>query len=131
MSSSLLPEQFADLEPFVADWALPTELARRAKRLASSMEQLQAFYDAMLARGEEILRHLDAVDRAGQRDALPAESRRLLYLMFSLCEVSPAVEIFKQPTVIDGFDVNRFVPDHDREEWKRLRGRRPGGSRWS
>ena len=33
----VLPAEFADLEPF-SDWCLPTEAARYAKRLASSME---------------------------------------------------------------------------------------------
>ena len=36
----LLPEEFADLERF-ADWILPTEPERYAKRLASSMEEMQ------------------------------------------------------------------------------------------
>ena len=43
--TSQLPPDFADLEPF-ADWALPTEAERYAKRLASTMAELQAFYDA-------------------------------------------------------------------------------------
>ncbi len=40
-----LPPDFADLEPW-ADWALPTEPERYAKRLASPFGELQAFYDA-------------------------------------------------------------------------------------
>ena len=40
-----LPAEFADLEPF-SDWILETERERYAKRLASTMEELQAFYDA-------------------------------------------------------------------------------------
>ena len=50
-----LPPAFADLEPFT-QWALPTEHERFAKRLASSMDELQAFYDAALPRLD------DAVD---------------------------------------------------------------------
>ena len=44
-----LPADFADLEPF-AEWAIPTERARYAKRLSSTMDELQAFYDAALPR---------------------------------------------------------------------------------
>jgi hypothetical protein len=40
-----LPAEFASLEPH-RDWILVTERERYAKRLASSMEQMQAFYDA-------------------------------------------------------------------------------------
>ena len=36
--TTLLPADFADLEPY-ADWALPTEGARYAKRLDSSMDE--------------------------------------------------------------------------------------------
>ncbi len=42
-----LPPAFADLEPYAA-WSLPTERERFAKRLASSMEELESFYDAAL-----------------------------------------------------------------------------------
>ena len=50
-----LPPEFADLEPF-ADWALPTERERYAKRLSSTMDELQAFYDAALPRLEDAAR---------------------------------------------------------------------------
>jgi hypothetical protein len=49
--AAILPADFADLEPF-ADWAIPTEKARYAKRMASSMPELQAFYDAAFPRLE-------------------------------------------------------------------------------
>ena len=49
-----LPADFEDLEPF-ADWALLSESDRYAKRLASTMDELQAFYDAALGAGAESL----------------------------------------------------------------------------
>ncbi len=49
---SVLPADFADLEPFAA-FALETEAERYAKRLASSMDELQAFYDAAFPRLED------------------------------------------------------------------------------
>lgn len=45
----LLPEEFADLERF-SDWILPTEPERYAKRLASTMEEMQDLYDVGMAR---------------------------------------------------------------------------------
>ena len=43
---------------------------------------------------------------------MPADAQRLLHLTFSLAEVSTAVELFKQPSVVDGYDARRFVPVH-------------------
>src|SRR5207302_9519159 len=51
VAMATLPADFSDLEPF-ADWAIPTERARYAKRLASTMDELQTFYDAALPRLE-------------------------------------------------------------------------------
>ena len=53
-----LPEPFQALEPFRA-WALATERERRAKRLSSSMEEIQAFYDALFPQLEAVVAYLD------------------------------------------------------------------------
>ncbi len=55
-----LPAEFADLEPF-ADWSLATEAERYAKRLSSTMDELQAFYDAAFPRLEEAAAYLDTI----------------------------------------------------------------------
>lgn len=124
MSHRLLPETFMDLAPFVERWALPTEKARNRKRLASTMEEIQALYDAMVSRGASILEYFDNLERSGvAKSGLPEEGRNLLYLMFALAEVAPAVEVFKQPSVIDGFDSTRFVPDHESEDWMKMQQR--------
>ena len=44
MSSGLMPEEFRDLEPFVA-WSLPSERERIAKRLATPMDEIIEFHD--------------------------------------------------------------------------------------
>ena len=62
------PAAFADLEPF-ADWALETERERYAKRLSSSMDALQAFYDAVFPR-------LEADDGLPGRLRAPGPPRR-------------------------------------------------------
>lgn len=54
----MLPTEFADLEPF-AQWCLPTEPERYAKRLSSSMTEMKAFYDAITPRAEEALTYCD------------------------------------------------------------------------
>ena len=91
-----LPADFADLEPF-ADWALATEAERYAKRLSSTMDELQAFYDAAFPRLEDILAHLDALDF----NALPDDATRLLWLSYSLVNASFPVEVWRQPRVPD------------------------------
>ncbi|HZU78500.1 MAG TPA: hypothetical protein VE991_01180 [Acidimicrobiales bacterium] len=93
---SVLPAEFADLEPF-ADWSLRTEAERYAKRLSSTMDELQTFYDAASPRLEAILEYLDALELRG----LPDEATRLLWLSYSLVNVSFPVEVWRQPRVPD------------------------------
>lgn len=108
VSKSLLPTQFQELEQWIA-WSLATEQERSAKRQASTMKDIKAFYDAMLARMEEVLPYLDQFSV----DALPEDATRLFYLMLSLAEVAPAVEQFGQPSVVDGYEAKRFVVQHN------------------
>ena len=91
-----LPPEFADLEPF-ADWCLPSEGERYAKRLASSMDEIQTFYDAALPRLEDAIEHCDRHELA----ALPEDVERLLWLCYSLINVSFPIEVWRQPRVPD------------------------------
>ena len=93
---AVLPADFADLEPF-ADWSLETEAERYAKRLASSMEELQAFYDAAFPRLDDACAHLDGFELT----ALPEAETRLLWLMYSLVNASFPVEVWRQARVPD------------------------------
>ncbi len=92
----VLPAEFADLEPF-ADWAIPTERARYAKRLSSTMEQLQTFYDAAFARLESGASYLERFEMGN----LPEDAKHLLWLFCSLVTVSFPVEVWHQPRVPD------------------------------
>ena len=92
----VLPAEFADLEPF-AGWCLRTEAERYAKRLASSMDEMQTFYDAAFPRLEQILVYLDGLPL----DDLPDDARHLLDLSYSLVNVSFPVEVWRQPRVPD------------------------------
>ena len=91
-----LPTDFADLEPF-ADWAIPTERARYDKRVASTMDELQAFYDTAFPRMEEAMAYLDQYPL----DALPDDAKRLLWLYCALITASFPVEVWRQPRVPD------------------------------
>ena len=91
-----LPAAFSELEPY-ADWALPTERERYAKRIASSMDELQGFYDAAFPRLEDATTYLEQYGM----DDLPEEAQRLLRLYCALVTVSFPVEVWRQPRVPD------------------------------
>ena len=93
---STLPAQFSELEPF-ADWAVPTERARYAKRISSTMQELQAFYDAAFPRIDEALSYLEQFPM----DTIPDDAKHLLWLYSALMTASFPVEVWRQPRVPD------------------------------
>jgi hypothetical protein len=94
---TMLPEQFSDLEPFAETWCLRTESERYGKRLASTMDEMQTFYDAAYARLSDALDYLDQYSL----DSLPDDALHLLWLCYSLVQVSFPVEVWRQPRVPD------------------------------
>ena len=97
MADPLLPPEFSDLEPWVADWCLDSEPERYAKRLSSTMGEIQAFYDAIYPRAEDAIVYLEQFPL----DELPEDAFRLLKLLYSLIVMSFPVEIWKQPYIPD------------------------------
>jgi hypothetical protein len=97
MTDRLLPEQFSDLEPFAATWCLPTERQRFAQRMASTLDEMQAFYDALMPRAEDAIMYCDGFPL----DAMPEDAQRLLQLLYSLIMVSFPVEAWRQPRIPD------------------------------
>lgn len=97
MHDAMLPAEFADLEPFVRAWCLDSEPERYAKRLSSTMAEIQAFYDAIMPRAEDAIRHLERFPL----DELPEDAFRLLKLLYSLIVISFPVEIWRQPQIPD------------------------------
>ena len=92
-----LPRGFEDLEPYVDDWARPTRAERYAMRLSKSIDELEAFYDAVAPHAEAAVTYLDGLDLAH----LPDDATRLLHLLYSFILVSYAVNVFKQPRIPD------------------------------
>lgn len=95
-TASGLPAAFADLEPF-AGWIIETQDARYDRRLASSMDEMQAFYDAMFARLPDIIEYCNQFPV----DDLPDPARTLMLLTFSLVQISFPVEAWRQARVPD------------------------------
>jgi hypothetical protein len=96
-ASKALPSEFAELDRF-SSWILETERERYAKRLASTMEELQEFYDAAFPLLEAANKYLEQFPLQG---GLPGKERNLLLLMMSLVLVSFPVEVWQQPRVPD------------------------------
>lgn len=97
MTSPVLPQGFADLEPLVAEWALPTRAQRYKARLTKPYAELAAFYDAIAPRAEDAIAYLDELDI----NELPDDAARLLHLLYSMILVSYAVNVFKQNRIPD------------------------------
>ena len=94
--TALLPEQFAELEDLVPEWAIEDGHQRYLKRVNSTMEELRAFYDKVFPRGREAI---DYIDRFDYREPLPEQAANLRNLIYSLITVALAVEVWKQPRV--------------------------------
>ena len=97
MINPLLPPKFSDLEPFAREWCLASEPERYAKRLASTMDEMQALYDALFPRAEEAIAYCEKFPLYD----LPDNVLRLLQLLYSLIMVSFPVEIWRQPYLPD------------------------------
>ena len=94
--TNTLPAEFSALEQYL-DWDLATEPERYAKRLGSSMAEMQAFYDVAFPKLEAVIDYCDKFPL----DDLPDDARTLMHLMQSLVMVSFPIEAWKQPRVPD------------------------------
>ncbi len=93
----MLPAAFADLEPYAERWSLATERERWAQRMASSIDELDGFYDAVLPRAEEAIAHCDGFPLHD----MPDDALNLLRMVYSFVIVSFPVELWRQPHVPD------------------------------
>lgn len=104
-----LPAEFADLEPFVATWALATEDERSRRRWASRPEDFEVFYRAMLPRLDAVLTYLDRYPLS----AIPDEVRPLYYLAIAFGEAAPHVELYGgSAEVPHSFEAHRVAAAH-------------------
>jgi hypothetical protein len=89
---AMLPGEFADLEPFAGRWCLATENERWNERMVSTMDDLQALYDAVLPRVQEAMSYCDKFPL----DDMPDDAVNLLRLIYSFVLVSFPVELWAQ-----------------------------------
>lgn len=88
-----LPDEFAELEPFVAYWSVSTTQGRRDQREAASMAEIQNFYDAMLKHAPAAIAYLEPLGLSG----LDPKATHLMQLVLALAHVSMSVELHRQP----------------------------------
>lgn len=103
MSTQELPAQFAALQPWTEKWGLATEQERNNARVTSELAEIQAFYDAVMPQMDDILAFLGDYDETAETPV-----QNLTCLAKSFIEASVCVELFRSPTVPDGFDYRRF-----------------------
>jgi hypothetical protein len=95
--SAMLPKEFSELEPFAAQWCLPSETERYARRISSSMEDMRAFYNAITPVAKAAIAYCNQYPL----DAMPEEVLNLMHLLYSMIMVSFPVECWGQPRVPD------------------------------
>lgn len=92
---------FSDLTPFLSDWGLPDAHARLAKRMSSNMEEIRAFYDAIVPRLEAIIDFLNQYPV----DAIPKAHLPLAYTALAACEIDAAVNVWQAPELDYASDI--------------------------
>ena len=92
----VLPEEFEALERFVAKWSANTTDGRIAVRSESTMEEIRAFYDAMVPCAIDAVRFIDR----HSIDDLPPDVGRLAQLVLSLPHAATAIEVIGAPRVM-------------------------------
>jgi hypothetical protein len=101
----LLPAPFADLCQYVEAWALPTEKARFAKRIASRLEEVGAFNDTLYERIDAVIQYLNTQPL----HSTDAQVVRLMNLARAYMETSHPVDLhWKTTDLADAFASDRF-----------------------
>lgn len=112
IESFILPDGFDELLSF-ASWALPSADLRQNRRLAATSEELKALYRAVQPRLADALEEVDKFEMG----SLPDKQRNLFYILLSLAEIAPHVELYNGATgVPHAFDESRFVAVHGRQD---------------
>jgi hypothetical protein len=101
-----LPPEFSDLQPWIAEWALPHERDRMQKLIAIDIETLRPFYDAMLARMPAIRHYLDHFSL----NAMPPEAATLFDMALTFMETAHPIDLgWKTTDIEDKFPHERFL----------------------
>lgn len=107
MKDTLLPDEFSDLAPLVAEWAFATEKERALKRIYTDIGVLRAFHGKMRPRIEAIVDFLNKQEN--DPDRLPADAKNLYQLALTFMEVSAPIDLeWDSGDIEDTFPMDRF-----------------------
>ena len=82
---------FNELQPWIDSWGLPSARERLHRRVDSELREMQAFYDAVSPRLEEIIEYLNQFPV----DDIPEDDMKLAWMVLGLCEVDDALHVWK------------------------------------
>ena len=103
----LLPAEFAELAPWVAEWSIRTEKERALKRVSSSIEVLRAFHAAVSPRLEDMFKYFNTLPN--DPDALSPPDSRLYGLAQMVLDASAPIDLQWETTDIeDVFPMHRM-----------------------
>jgi hypothetical protein len=88
-----LPDGFESLEPFVARWARDSFAERLHARCESDMDEIRAFYDAMLPLAPAAIARIDREPLASLSETTAVLAR----LVLALAQAAIAVEMHGAP----------------------------------
>lgn len=107
MTDDVLPTEFADLVPYVAEWSLETERERAVKRVSTDIDKLRRFHDAVAPRMEAIILHLNTFPN--DPATLPDPVKRLFNLARMVMEASAPIDLgWSTPDIEDVFPIERI-----------------------
>jgi hypothetical protein len=107
MTEEVLPAQFADLVPYVAEWSLEQERDRAVKRVSTDIEKLRRFHESVSPRMEAIIEYLNTLPN--DPDALPGPDKRLFNLARMVMEASAPIDLgWSSPDIEDVFPMDRI-----------------------
>jgi hypothetical protein len=89
--SAVVPAQFADLAPWVAEWAIETEKARAWKRVSTPIAKLREFHAATVPRLVEMIDYFNTLPNDPQ--ALAPAAKRLYALAQMVMEASAPIDL--------------------------------------
>ena len=103
----VLPQAFADLAPWVADWSIRTEQARAEKRVGTPIETLREFHAALSPRLEAMFQYFNTLPN--DPSALSPPDARLYGLAQMVLEASAPIDLqWNTPDIEDVFPLHRM-----------------------
>ena len=99
------PAEFDALDRFAAKWGLPTLMARRVKRLNSTLSELREFYDTVLPHLERIVEFLNQFPL----DSIPAEHVPLANMALAMIEIDDPLNKWDSVHLDEAIDPRFFT----------------------